>query len=93
LNAVWARMTFPVLAVAGSVLLLFHHHQAGMHGPNHMELMARIQSEHLQYAMVGMGLGVSKGLAEVRTRRQNLFATLWPLLMVSLGLLLMFYTE
>ncbi len=93
LNAVWARMSFPLLAVAGSVLLLFHHHQAGMHGPNHMELMARIQSEHVQYAMVGMGLGVSKGLAEFRTRGQSLFATLWPLLMVSLGLLLMFYTE
>jgi putative copper resistance protein D len=93
LKAVWARMSFPLLAVAGSVLLLFHHHQVGMHGPNHMELMVRIQSEHLQYAMVGMGLGVSKGLAEFRTRGQSLFATLWPLLMVSLGLLLMFYTE
>ena len=55
--------------------------------------MARIQIEHLQYAMVGMGLGVSKGLSEFGTRGQNLFATVWPLLMVSLGLLLMFYTE
>jgi hypothetical protein len=86
-------MVFPVLAVAGSVLLLFHHHEAGMHGPDHMEVMARIQSEHLQYAMVGMGLGVSKGLAEFRMRGQTLFAALWPVLMISLGLLLMFYTE
>ena len=93
LKAVWARMVFPVLAVAGSVLLLFHHHEAGMHGPDHMEVMARIQSEHLQYAMVGMGLGVSKGLAEFRMRGQTVFAALWPVLMVSLGLLLMFYTE
>jgi hypothetical protein len=30
LKAIWAAWVFPVLAVAGSVLLLFHSHHAGM---------------------------------------------------------------
>jgi putative copper resistance protein D len=93
LNAVWARLVFPALAVGGSILLLFHHHEAGMHGPNHMELMARIQSEHMQYAVVGIGLGVAKAFAEIKTRRQAVFASIWPVFMMGLGILLMFYTE
>jgi len=93
LKGVWARLVFPVLAVGGSILLLFHHHEAGMHGPNHMELMARIQSEHMQYAVVGIGLGVAKAFAEIKTRRQAVFASIWPVFMMGLGILLMFYTE
>lgn len=90
---VWSRLVLPLLAVAGSVLLLFHHHEAGMHGPNHTEVMGRIQSEHLHYALVGIGLGVAEGLAEFKTQAQSILATLWPLLMVALGVLLMFYQE
>jgi hypothetical protein len=86
-------LVFPVLAVGGSVLLLFHQHEAGMHGAHHMELMARIQSEHLSYAVVGIGIGVAKGLSEVTSRAQKVFAYLWPLLMLGLGVLLMFYQE
>ena len=58
-----------------------------------METMGRIQSEHLEYAVMGIGLGIAKALAEIKTRAQTLFATLWPLLMVGLGFLLMFYRE
>jgi hypothetical protein len=58
-----------------------------------MELMARIQSEHMQYAVLGIGLGVAKAASELKTRGQTLFAGLWPLFMVGLGVLLMFYTE
>jgi putative copper resistance protein D len=93
LNKVWSGLVFPILAVGGSILLLFHQHEAGMHGPGHMETMGRIQSEHLEYAVMGIGLGLAKALAEIKTRAQTLFATLWPLLMVGLGVLLMFYRE
>jgi putative copper resistance protein D len=93
LKAVWSGWVFPVLAIGGSSLLLFHQHEGGMHGANHMELMARIQSEHLSYAMTGIGIGLAKGLAEVKTRFQGAFGKIWPVLMIVLGVLLMFYQE
>jgi len=93
LKAVWAAWVFPVFAVAGSLLLLFHSHNVGMRGTNHMAIMARIQAEHLSYAATGFGVGLSKGLAEVRTKWQTVFAKLWPSLMIVLGVLLMLYTE
>jgi putative copper resistance protein D len=93
LKAAWAAWVFPVLAVAGSSLLLFHSHHSGMHGENHMAIMARIQAEHLSYAATGFGIGLTKGLAEVSTRWRAVFAKLWPTLMIALGVLLMFYTE
>lgn len=93
LKGMWPRLVFPVLAIGGSILLLFHRHEAGMHGPHHMELMARIQSEHMQYAAVGIGLGIAKALAEIKTRGQTMFANIWPVFMIGLGILLMFYTE
>ena len=93
LKAVWSGWVFPALAIGGSLLLLFHRHEGGMHGPNHVELMARIQSEHLSYAVVGIGVGLVKGLAEVKTRLQKGFGKVWPMLMIVLGVLLMFYRE
>jgi putative copper resistance protein D len=93
LRAVWVAWVFPVLAVFGSLLLLFHSHHSGMRGPNHMAVMARIQAEHLSYAVTGFAIGLVKGLSEVSTRWQIVFARLWPMLMVVLGVLLMFYAE
>jgi hypothetical protein len=93
LKAIWAAWVFPVFAVAGSVLLLFHSHHAGMRGTNHMAIMARIHAEHLSYAATGFGIGLTKGLAEVSTKWQTVFAKLWPTLMIVLGVLLMSYTE
>lgn len=93
LRTAWAAWLFPVLAMAGSLLLLFHSHNAGMHGPNHMAVMARIQAEHSSYAATGFGIGLAKGLAEVSTKWQVFFSRLWPSLMVVLGVLLMFYAE
>ena len=55
-------------------MLLFHQHEGGMHGPDHLELMSRIQSQHLSYALVGIGIGLTKGLAEFRMRGQTVFA-------------------
>jgi hypothetical protein len=64
-----------------------------MHGPDHLEMMVRIQSEHVRYAAVGIGLGIAKALAELKMAWQRLFVTLWPVLMACLGVLLMFYRE
>jgi hypothetical protein len=58
-----------------------------------MTTMARIQTQHLSYSLTGLGIGVTKGLAEVRTRWQPLFSKLCAALMVLLGVLLMFYVE
>jgi copper resistance protein D len=93
LQAVWLAWVFPVLAVAGSVLLLFHSHSTGMRGPAHMAVMARIQAEHLGYSVTGMCIGFAKGLAEIASRWQIVFARIWPILMVVLGVLLMRYVE
>src|SRR5262245_44660542 len=36
LKGAWASWIFPIVAVSGAILLLFHSHEAGMHGPNAM---------------------------------------------------------
>ena len=93
LNRVWAAWVFPLFAVSGSVLLLFHSHDAGMRGANHMAIHARIQAEHLSYAVTGFAIGLAKGLAGVSSRWQKFFSPLWPTLMVVLGILLLCYVE
>ncbi len=93
LKSAWATWIFPVLALCGSLMLLFHEHHSGMHGIDHMTVMKRIQTEHLNFAIVGGGVGVLKGLSELRTRWQVIFMKSWPLLLIILGALLMRYTE
>jgi hypothetical protein len=93
LKSAWAGWVFPVLAAFGSVLLLFHEHHTGRHGAEHMSTMARIQSQHLSFAVTGFGIGAFRGLSEVPTRWQVMFARLWPLLMIVLGVLLVLYHE
>jgi hypothetical protein len=93
LRAAWAAWVFPVLAAAGSILLLFHEHHSGMHGPDHMAVMQRIQSQHMAFSITGFGIGFSKALSEVRTGWRSIFANLWPVLLIVLGVLLMLYTE
>jgi hypothetical protein len=93
LRRAWSGLVFPVLAIAGSVLLLFHQHEGGMQGPDHMELMAQIQHQHLSYAVVGIGIGLAKAAVELKMRGHRTFAHVWPLLMGALGILLMFYRE
>ena len=73
------------------MLLLFHQHEAGMHGAHHTELMARIQSEHLSYSLAGIAVGLTRGLSDLETPWQGVFQKVWPLLMTVLGILLMFY--
>jgi copper resistance protein D len=93
LKSAWAGWLFPVLACFGSVLLLFHEHQGGMHGPGHMTVMAHIKAQHLGFSVTGFGIGLVKGLSELPTRWKVAFARLWSLLMIVLGVLLMLYTE
>ncbi len=93
LKSAWASWIFPALALFGSVMLLFHEHRSGMHGVDHMTVMKRIQAEHLGFAIVGGGVGVVKGLSELRTRWQAVFLKSWPFLLIILGVLLMRYTE
>jgi hypothetical protein len=57
LRAAWSAWIFPTIAVAGSIILIFHQHEGGMVGEHHMETMARIQSEHMSYTISGLGIG------------------------------------
>ena len=93
LKAVWSAWVFPTLAVAGSVMLLFHAHDAGMHGPEAMSTMERIQMQHFSYAALGVGIAVTKGVADTETPISRLSSYLWPTLMVILGFVLARYTE
>jgi putative copper resistance protein D len=92
-KSAWAALVFPVLACCGSVMLLFHQHHTGMHGAEHMREMARVQAQHESFAATGFVIGVLKGLSELPTRWQAMFAKLWALPLIVLGTLLMLYTE
>jgi putative copper resistance protein D len=93
LQAAWSAWVFPVVAVGGSVLLLFHQHEVGMHGPDHMAVMSRIQLQHLGYSVLGIGAGLAKGLATARADSQRGFRHVWPMLIIVLGAVLMGYRE
>lgn len=93
LRAAWSAWVFPVLAFAGSVLLLFHVHSAGMHGTNGMSAMERIQMQHFSYAVAGVGIALSKGISDAPLKARRVFRVLWPLCMITLGVLLMLYVE
>src|SRR5262249_21042300 len=96
LTAAWSAWIFPVLAFFGSALLFFHEHHSGMGGADHdahMAIMRHIQSEHLYFSITGFVIGITKGFSEVRFSAQGLFAKLFPISMIVLGILLMLYTE
>src|SRR5215471_9424133 len=93
LRSAWSAWIFPVIAIAGSIILIFHQHEGGMVGEHHMETMARIQSEHLSYTITGLGIGLAKGLSEMKSKVGAFFAKVWPSLMIILGILLLFYRE
>jgi len=93
LKSMWSAWAFPVLGMVGAILLLFHHHSAGMHGAHHMETMEHIKAEHLGFSIVGGGVALTKGISEVPGGVQAIFKKVWPTLMIVLGVLLMLYTE
>lgn len=93
LQAAWSAWVFPVCALAGSVMLLFHEHGAGMSGPGAMNAMHRIQMQHFSYAALGFGIAFFKGLSATSSAPRRFFHTAWPVLMIALGAVLLFYTE
>jgi putative copper resistance protein D len=93
LKAAWAGWVFPIVAITGSIILLFHEHRGGMFGAGHMERMVRIQTEHHSYTAAGFVIGLTKGLSEIKTSWQPVFSKLWPSIMIVLGVMLMFYVE
>jgi hypothetical protein len=92
LKAAWSAWVFPVVAMGGAILLLFHHH-GGMHGPDAMQTMVRVKHQHARFAEAGAGAAVSKGLAETSAKWYGFFSKLWPLFMIALGVMLLMYTE
>jgi hypothetical protein len=93
LKAAWAGLVFPFVAIAGSIILLFHEQSAGSYGASHMKRMARIQTEHHTYTAAGFGIGLTKSFSEIKTNWQPRFNKLWPSIMIVLGVMLMFYVE
>jgi len=73
-------------------MLLFHHH-GGMHGPDAMQTMARVQHQHLRFAGAGAGVALAKGVADSSGKWRPLCNMLWPIFMIALGVLLLLYTE
>lgn len=93
IRGAWAAMVFPALGVLGAVLLLFHPHGAGVHTPEHMAAMAKIQGQHVMFFVVGLGIAITKGLSEISWKGQRIFQRAWPMLMIALGVMLVFYSE
>jgi copper resistance protein D len=93
LNVPWAAWFFPVVGVAGAVLLLFHVHGGDMHAPHAMESMEHIQMQHRWFAATGFGIAIANGLAETPVKWQQFFRRVWPTLLIVLGALLTQYTE
>ena len=92
LGRVWA-LYFPVLAIAGATLLLFHAHGMDMSAPGAMKTMQHIETQHRWFAATGFGIAIAKGMSEVPQQWQRMFARTWPLLLSLLGMLLMVYKE
>jgi copper resistance protein D len=92
-KAAWQAWIFPALSLIGAVLLLFHSHAAGMQGPNAMQLMERIQSQHRWYASIGFAIVLTKGLSEMPIKWRNTLNRTWPLLLIILGISLALYRE
>jgi len=92
LKAAWSAWVFPVVALSGCVLLLFHHH-GGMHGPDAMKTMVSVQNQHVKFAEAGAGAAVCKALAESNAKWHGIFSKIWPLFLIVLGVMLAMYSE
>ena len=93
LTSAWNAWVLPVCALAGAVLLLFHSHGGGMHGPNAIALMNHIELQHRWYAAVGFGIVVTKALSESGTKWRGTMGKTWSVLLIVLGISLTLYSE
>jgi hypothetical protein len=92
-KGLWTAMFFPLVGIAGAIMLLFHVHGGDMSAPNAMKIMNHIESQHRMFAATGFGIAISKGLAEIPQKRKFIFRKIWPTLLTVLGILLIVYTE
>ncbi len=93
IRGAWAAFVFPALGVIGAILLLFHPHGSGIHTEEHMAAMAKIQGQHIMFFVVGLGIAITKALSEISWKPQRIFLRAWPMLMMALGVMLVFYSE
>lgn len=84
---------FSLGGLAGAVLLLFHRHSMDMHYASAMQLMRHIEAQHRWYTAVGVGIVTAKQASEFATKWRKLFTIAWPVLMITLGVSLVLYTE
>ena len=92
-KGLWTAMFFPVVGVAGGILLLFHEHGGNMSAPNAMQIMEHIETQHRWFAAAGFGIAITKGLAEIPHNWRLVFSKAWPILLTVLGILLIVYSE
>jgi len=93
LKSPWATWVFPTAGVTGAIMLMFHVHGGDMQAPHAMETMEHIQKQHRWFAATGLGVALTNGLAGTPQRWQEFFKKIWPLLLITLGALLIQYTE
>lgn len=93
IRGAWAAFVFPALALFGAVMLFFHPHGIGGHGPAHMAAMQKVQAQHIWFGIVGVGIALAKLLAELHWTPKAIFGRVWPSLMMVLGALLLVYKE
>jgi putative copper resistance protein D len=95
LRSVWVSFIFPALAGLGALLLLYHSpqsHAAGMDVSAHLA-MEKVGHQHVGFALVGLGIAVSKALADLGHFYPRLMRNLFAVLMIVLAVLLVTYAE
>lgn len=93
------KYVFPMLALAGAIYLIFHHHgeTAGhamrdMHGMDEHS-MTLILYQHISYVVLGIGIAVTKVLHDMRRLPGKWGPYTWPTLTILLGIGLILYRE
>jgi copper resistance protein D len=96
LMSLWAAAAFPVMAAAGALLLLFHAHPmppgTQMSPVEHLSML-KVEHQHLQFSVVGFGIALSKAAVDISKRENRIARSIFSVLMVALGVLLIRYTE
>jgi len=95
LQALWTAALFPAIAASGAALLLFHAHPGppgAMNESAHLA-MQKIEHQHVGFAVVGFGIALSKAAVDLGQFNTRLMRSVFAVLMVVLGILLLTYTE
>jgi len=85
----WAAMVFPLLCAIGGALLLTHSHAVG-----NVKQELLIEMTHSPLGLLGITLGWTRWI-EVRegTNGNRIVSWIWPVCLVLVGILLIFYRE